>query len=91
MGMSLMINAPVVEGKLRNEAAKRGVSVEHYAETILASHLAPDAAFQVAAPFYETATLEEWTNEFDAWVDSHPVRQSLPDYAFSRESFYEGR
>ena len=89
--MSLTINAPVVEGKLRREAAKRGVSAEKYAETILASHLTSETPKHAAPPFYATATPDEWIKEFDTWVDSHSVKEPHPDHAFSRESFYEGR
>lgn len=86
--MSLVIDAPSVEGKIRREAAKRGVSAAKYAENILATYLAPQNAAAGAEPFYATATLEQWNEEFDAWVDSHPSRRPLPDSAISGESFY---
>ncbi|NEP51940.1 MAG: hypothetical protein F6K65_25345 [Moorea sp. SIO3C2] len=46
-----------------------------------------------SASFYETSTHEEWSAEFQAWVDSHqsldiPV---LSDEAMSRESIYPDR
>jgi hypothetical protein len=90
MGMPLTINAPYVEGRLKQEAAKRGVPAAEYAVDILALHLGPQDE-GAGAPFYATATAEEWDREFDAWVDSHPVRTPLPDSALTRESIYEGR
>lgn len=44
-----------------------------------------------ARPFYETATAEEWSREFQAWVDSHSDLPLLPAGAFSREADYEER
>ena len=90
--MSLVINAPQVEGKLRREAAKRGVTAADYAADILASHLGPQGSDPaLIAPFYATATPEQWNSAFDEWVDSHSRRKPLPESALSRESFYEGR
>lgn len=66
------------------------MSAAKQAENILATHLEPQENKGVE-PFYATATLEQWNEAFDAWVDSHPVRGPLPDSALSRESFYEGR
>lgn len=44
-------------------------------------------------PFYETATPEEWLEEFTLWVDSHRSRNYplLSDEAIGRESIYETR
>jgi len=90
--MSLVIDAPVVEGKLRREAQRRGLSAADLAATILSAHLGPAQASETeAAPFYATATPEQWIAEFDTWVDSHAGGRSLPDSALTRESFYEGR
>ncbi len=88
--MSLVINAPLVEGKLQQEAAKRGVSAEQYAMSILERGLEQRADSGAAAAFYATATPEQWDAAFDAWVDSHPARPALPDAALARESFYGG-
>ena len=87
--MSLTINSPLVENKLRREAEMLGVSTADYAADILAAHLEPQA-HDLAAPFFATATLDEWNAEFDAWIDGHPSRRALPDSALSRESIYEG-
>ncbi len=91
--MSLVINAPHVEGKLRTEAAKRGVTAADYAVNILASHLGPQGSdtASAGAPFYATATPDQWNSAFDEWVDSHPRRSTLPDSSLTRASFYEGR
>jgi hypothetical protein len=89
--MSLVINAPQVESKLRVEAAKRGVSAAEYAVKILSTHLEPQSATDASVPFYATATPEEWNARFDAWVDSHKSGRTLPESALTRESFYEGR
>ena len=87
--MSMVINAPYVEGRLQTEAAKHGVSASEYAVNILATHLEPRGDNRSKAPFYATATPEQWNAEFDAWVDGHSARQTLPGFALSRESFYE--
>jgi len=89
--MSLVINAPDVEVKLRNEAAKRGVSAAEYAIAILLTHLEPKVNDSEEVPFYATATTEEWNKAFDAWVGSHATGPSLPDSALTRESYYEVR
>jgi hypothetical protein len=90
--MSLVINAPEIEGRLQKEAARRGVTAEAVAVAILTSQLDaehPDA--EQKAPFYATASAEEWVAAFNRRVDGHPVRQPLPEDAFSRASFYGGR
>jgi hypothetical protein len=87
--MSLVINAPDIEVKLRNEAARRGLTAEAVAVDILTAQLDPGSGGD--QPFYAKASPEEWVEAFTRWVDGHPVRKPLPDDAFSRESFYEGR
>lgn len=90
--MTLVINAPEIEGKLQKEATRRGVTAEAVAVDILTSQLdAGQDGPQQATPFHATASPEEWVEAFNRWVDGHPVRQPLPEDAFSRESFYEGR
>ncbi len=44
---------------------------------------------QKEKPFYETATLEEWSHELRAWAASHPASDVIADD--SRESIYAGR
>jgi len=47
---------------------------------------------EAPAPFYETASAEEWTRAFDEWVQSHRSDQPpLPDDAADRDSIYSGR
>lgn len=91
--MSLVINAPTVEERLRTEAARRGVTAAAYAAGVLASHVGPLGADPVAdgATFYATATLEQWNAAFDEWVDSHPRREPLPESALTRDGIYEDR
>jgi len=90
--MSLVINAPGVELKLQAEAAKRGLSAADFAASILSERL--DLAStngSNVAPFYDTATHEEWVKAFDSWVNSHEGGPSLPESALTRESIYQGR
>lgn len=42
-------------------------------------------------PFWATATPQAWIRAFEEWVEGHPRRQPLPDSAFERAGFYEGR
>ncbi len=43
-------------------------------------------------PFYETATAEEWSQEWRAWAASHDRNPTpLSDEAIDRDSIYEGR
>lgn len=40
--------------------------------------------------FYETATTEEWINDFKKWTDSHDKNSPLlSNYAVSRENIYQ--
>jgi hypothetical protein len=90
--MSLVINAPAIEVKLRQEAAKQGVSAADFATKILTEHLGPSAAGDNnSMPFYAGATREQWEQALDRWIGGHPARKPLPDAALSRESIYEGR
>jgi len=90
--MSLVIDAPVVEAKLRREAQRCGLSAADLAATILSAHLGTASVNGTdKAPFYATATSEEWLAEFHAWIDSHEGGRSLSESALTRESFYEGR
>ena len=90
--MSLVINAPGVEVRLRQEAAKRGLIAADFAANILSEHLGPAPVTNNAGTlFYETATREQWEQAFDKWINGYPARTPLPDSALSRESIYEGR
>lgn len=91
--MSLTIHAPAVEEKLNKAAADKGIDPEDYAVEILSNHLASEGSpgLQAPAPFHAIATSEEWIAEFDDWLASHPKRRPLPDKAFDRASFYNGR
>ncbi|BDI31513.1 hypothetical protein CCAX7_35640 [Capsulimonas corticalis] len=90
--MSLLINAPAVEQRLAQEAQRHGVPAEDYAVHILSTHLEPlNGAVALLQPYHATATAEEWTQKFDEWVEGHPQHEALPEGAFDRASFYEGR
>lgn len=50
---------------------------------------APGGENDMAKPFYERATPEEWVKAFREWAASHPALPVIADD--SRESIYEGR
>jgi len=67
-------------------AAAVGLSVDDYLrqELGLINDTQPSGR-----PFYETATAEEWINEFTKWAASHdPNTPALPIEAISRENIY---
>jgi len=82
--MTVTINLPSgAEQKLREAAARRGLTLEGYLE-----HLVIASAGTDIAPASEK-TAEEWVAEFRAWAASRtPVTHFVDD---SRESIYEGR
>ncbi len=84
--MSLLIDAPEVEGRLRQEAAKRGLSPSDYAAEILTTHLVPNSLTDPDLAFHTIATLTDWEKAFDEWIDGHSVRNPLPNSATQRES-----
>ncbi len=86
--MSIVINAPALEGKLRQEAARNGVTVSDVATTILTDYFQPHEAG--IRPQHSVAS-QSWLDEFARWIASHETHVPLPDSATSRESFYEGR
>lgn len=46
----------------------------------------------LSQPFYETATLEEWSRALQQWAASHDSSTPLlSDEAVERDSIYEGR
>ena len=81
--MSLVIDAPAIEHRLHEEAAKHGVSTEQYAVEILTSQMGP------GAPSVEM-TIDQRIARLDALIASHAGRKSLPPEAFERASFYAG-
>lgn len=85
--MTLTIDIPrELEGKLQEEAARRGVAAEELARTFLEERL----RFSGDAPLWEKS--EEWERAFDEWIASQDRgRPPLPEGALSRESFYGDR
>ena len=85
--MTLTIDIPrELEGRLQEEAARRGVAAEELARTFLEERLLSPAE----SPLWEKPG--EWERAFDAWIASQdPERPALPEEAMSRESFYGDR
>lgn len=47
---------------------------------------------EIARPFYETATSEEWSHALRTWAAGHDTAAPfLSNEALDRESIYEGR
>jgi hypothetical protein len=85
--MTLTIDIPrELEGKLQEEAARRGVAADELARTFLEERLLSPAG----SPLWERPG--EWERDFDEWIASQdPRRPALPEEAMSRESFYGDR
>jgi hypothetical protein len=85
--MTLTIDIPPeLEGKLQEEAEKRGVAAEELARTLLEERLLSADG----SPLWERPV--EWQKAFDEWIASQdPRRRPLPDEATSRDSFYGDR
>jgi predicted transcriptional regulator len=85
--MTLTIDIPrELEGRLQEEAARRGVAAEELARTFLEERLLSPAE----SPLWERPS--EWERAFDEWIASQdPGRPVLPEEAMSRESFYGDR
>jgi len=62
-----------------------GLSVEEYIQSFLESFASLDEEFS-----YDSLTPEQWTKEFEEWLDSHDYITAPPltDEAVSRESIY---
>jgi hypothetical protein len=85
--MTLTIDIPrELEGRLQEEAARRGVAAEELARTFLEERLLSPA---------ESSLWErpgEWERAFDEWIGGQdPARPVLPEGATRRESFYGDR
>jgi predicted transcriptional regulator len=85
--MTLTIDIPrELEGRLQEEAAKRGVAAEELARTFLEERLLSPAE----SPLWERPG--EWERAFDEWIASQDRgRPALSEGAMSRESFYGDR
>ncbi|HWE37206.1 MAG TPA: hypothetical protein VG406_11625 [Isosphaeraceae bacterium] len=86
--------SPALEARLSEEAARRGISTEEYARTLLEGALGwPAATPEGGRPFYETATPEEWEREFDAMIEElgDETTPVIPMELLRREHLYEDR
>ena len=85
--MTLTIDIPrELEGRLQEEAARRGVAAEELARMFLEERLFSPAE----SPLWERPG--EWEKAFDKWVASHDSeRPALSEQSMSRESFYGDR
>ncbi len=79
---------PKVEARLTSLAAIQGVSVEEYIQSFLESLASLDEE-----PSYDSMTPEQWSKEFEEWLDGHDYITAPPltDEAISRESIYRER
>jgi hypothetical protein len=77
---------PELEGKLQEEAVKRGVAAEELARTILVERLLSAGG----RPLWKRPA--DWQKAFDEWITSQdPRRRPLSDEGTSRDSFYGDR
>jgi hypothetical protein len=76
---------PNTEAKVVQQAAMKGLAIEEFLSEFIETNLNGEEE----KPFYETATFEEWENEFNEWVESHTYT-GLP-IDDSRESIYRER
>jgi hypothetical protein len=77
---------PEVEARVIEQAAAHGVPVEEFLESVIEENLNGEEG----ESFAETASLEEWVREFQAWADSHNYI-TAPPADDSRESIYRER
>ena len=82
---------PETERRLAKKAEENGLPLENYIEIFINDNLDEAESDINEKPFYETATKEEWIDEFDQWLDSHKGKNypSIPDDALRREYMYE--
>jgi hypothetical protein len=85
--MTLTIDIPPeLEGRLQEEAGKRGVAAEELARTFLEERLLSAAG----GPLWERPA--DWERAFDEFIAGQdPLRPPLSDEAVSRDSFYGER
>ncbi len=81
--MTITVELPLeVEGRLREQAAACGQSVEEYVRTLVLAAAGPGAV----NPGLRSA---QWADEWRAWAASHRPLPALADD--SREGIYAGR
>jgi hypothetical protein len=81
MSITLRLNAEV-EGRLRGEAAKNGLTVEEYLEQLAERAVTPP-------PVGSAAPSETWETAWRAWAARHKTLPSAVDD--DREAIYAGR
>jgi len=84
MTIQLELN-PEIEARLVAEASSRGVAVEAYAQELLRG------ALHISSSRRGHLTPEEAKEMLRQMAEGSEKLPVLPDSAFSRESFYEGR
>jgi hypothetical protein len=77
---------PEIEARAVEQAEAHGVPVATFLESVIEENLNGEEG----KPFAETASLEEWMREFQAWADSHDYI-TAPPADDSRESIYRER
>jgi hypothetical protein len=81
MTITLQLDADL-ERRLRDEAARRGQTVEQYLERLIEQSLP-------TVPATAALSAEEWIAQMRAWAESHPPLPYIADD--DRESIYAGR
>ena len=85
--MTLTIElTPEQEARLQEAARRQGIKP---ADVLIALMETLPIAASVPAPFYETATPEEWIAGLLKWSESHKDLPRVPASAYSREADYE--
>jgi hypothetical protein len=77
---------PELETRLREEAAKQGISAEEYARILLEEQL-----LNGPSPMQRGNTPQERKRRLSEWIESNRGLPTLPDEAFQRASFYDER
>jgi len=77
---------PEIEARAIEQAEAHGVPVAAFLESVIEETLNGEEG----KSFAETASLEEWRREFQAWADSHDYI-TAPPADDSRESIYRER
>ena len=80
MNITLQLDGDL-EQRLRDEAARRGQSVEQYLENLIEQMLPPTQVSSMST--------EEWIAAWRAWAASHSPAPGPVDH--SRDSIYAGR
>jgi len=78
---------PEVEARALEQAAKRGVSVEDFLESVIEDSLEG----REEKPFYQSATAAEWETALDEFADSPAFNKAASFVDDSRAEFYRER